>query len=96
MLTSKNRRHKSPYTLSIPLQIQLCMTRGFQRLRGDMTYFIVTVAANFVVALALGSCYYDLDATAETLNSKCILLYFAILFNALSSALEVGGDMHGR
>ena len=67
------------------------MTRGFQRLRGDMTYFGVTVAANLVVALALGSCYYDLAPTAETLNSKCILLYFAILFNALSSALEVCG-----
>lgn len=89
-LNIKYRRHKSPYTLSIPLQIQLCMIRGFQRLRGDMTYFTVTVAANFVIALALGSCYYNLAPIAETLNSKCILLYFAILFNALSSALEVG------
>ena len=94
-LNIKYRRNKSPYTLSIPLQIQLCMIRGFQRLRGDMTYFTVTVAANLVIALALGSCYYNLAPIAETLNSKCILLYFAILFNALSSALEVGTPAQG-
>lgn len=72
------------------MQVKLCMSRGFQRLRGDMTFFTITVAANLVIALALGSIYYDLAPTAETLNSKCILLYFAILFNALSCALEVG------
>ena len=82
-------RNKSPYTISIPMQVKLCMSRGFQRLRGDMTFFTITVAANLVIALALGSIYYDLAPTAETLNSKCILLYFAILFNALSCALEV-------
>ncbi|POS78197.1 hypothetical protein DHEL01_v203413 [Diaporthe helianthi] len=82
-------RSKSPYTLSVPMQVQLCLSRGFQRLRGDMTFFTITVAANLVIALALGSIYYDLAPTAETLNSKCILLYFAILFNGLSCALEI-------
>lgn len=72
------------------MQVKLCLSRGLQRLRGDMTFFTITVAANLVIALALGSIYYNLAPTAETLNSKCILLYFAILFNALSCALEVG------
>lgn len=71
------------------MQVQLCLSRGLQRLRGDMVFFTITVSANLVIALALGSIYYDLAPTAETLNSKCILLYFAILFNALSCALEV-------
>jgi ATP-binding cassette, subfamily G (WHITE), member 2, PDR len=71
------------------MQIRLCMTRGFQRLAGDKLFTAVTIAAMFIMALVLGSIFYDLAATADTLNSKCILLYFAILFNALSSALEV-------
>ncbi|KAI1635230.1 ABC-2 type transporter-domain-containing protein [Biscogniauxia mediterranea] len=82
-------RNQSPYTLSIHKQVQLCMTRGIQRLKGDLTFFAVTVAANFVVSLALGSIYYNLAPTADTVNKKCIMLYFAILFNALSSALEI-------
>ncbi|KAH9997170.1 ABC-2 type transporter-domain-containing protein, partial [Xylariaceae sp. FL0662B] len=82
-------RNKSPYTISIPMQVRLCMTRGFQRLLGDKTFFIVTVLANLIMALALGSIYYDLPQTADSMNSRCILLYFAILFNALSSALEI-------
>ncbi|KAK6067384.1 multidrug resistance protein cdr1 [Seiridium cupressi] len=82
-------RNWSPYTLSIPMQIGLCMQRGFQRLAGDKTFFIVTIAANFVISVVLGSIYYNLDPVADSLNSRCILLYFAILFNALSSALEI-------
>jgi ATP-binding cassette, subfamily G (WHITE), member 2, PDR len=71
------------------MQIQLCVSRGFQRLRGDMTFSIVTVLANLAISLALGSIYYDLPPVADSLESRCVLLYFAILFNALSSALEV-------
>ncbi|KAJ3578494.1 hypothetical protein NPX13_g2074 [Xylaria arbuscula] len=82
-------RSRSPYTISIPMQIQLCMTRGFQRIRGDMTFFVITVAANLVVSLSLGSIFYNLKPTAESINSRAVLLYFAILFNALSSALEI-------
>lgn len=29
-------RWRSPYTISVPMQIRLCMKRGFQRTRGDM------------------------------------------------------------
>ncbi|KAL7626532.1 Multidrug resistance protein [Parahypoxylon ruwenzoriense] len=82
-------RNKSPYTISIPMQIHLCMSRGFQRIAGDKTFVVVTVLANFVVSLTLGSIYYNLPPVAESMNSRCVLLYFAIVFNALSSALEI-------
>jgi ATP-binding cassette, subfamily G (WHITE), member 2, PDR len=65
------------------------MTRGFQRLAGDKLFTAITIAANFIMSLVLGSIFYNLDSTADTMNSKCVLLYFAILFNGLSSALEV-------
>ena len=31
---AKWQRAKSPYTLSVPMQVRLCTSRGFQRLRG--------------------------------------------------------------
>ncbi|KAL1889018.1 Multidrug resistance protein [Sporothrix stenoceras] len=80
---------KSPYTLSFPQQVALCMRRGVQRLRGDATFFVVTVAGNLVISLVLGSVFYQLPEDASSINSRCIVLFFAILFNALSSALEI-------
>ena len=34
---ARGQRIKSPYTISVPMQVRLCTTRGFQRLRGDMS-----------------------------------------------------------
>ncbi|KAI1390698.1 ABC-2 type transporter-domain-containing protein [Hypoxylon trugodes] len=82
-------RSKSPYTISIPMQIRLCMTRGFQRIMGDKAFVVVTILANLVISLVLGSIYYKLPPVAESMNSRCVLLYFAIVFNGLSSALEI-------
>lgn len=39
-IQAKGQRLKSPYTISLPMQIKLCVERGFQRLRGDMTIFL--------------------------------------------------------
>ncbi|KAJ5805910.1 uncharacterized protein N7503_003512 [Penicillium pulvis] len=80
---------RSPYTISVPLQVLLCIRRGFRRIQGDMSFFIVTVGGNFVLSLILGSVFYDLPDTSESLSNRCILLFFALLFNALNSSLEI-------
>ncbi|KAI9830727.1 MAG: hypothetical protein M1819_005391 [Sarea resinae] len=82
-------RPKSPYTISIPMQIKLCMKRGFQRLLGDMTFFYTTVFGNTVMALIVGSVFYDLPNSSSVFYSKGALIFFAILFAAMSSALEI-------
>jgi ABC-2 type transporter. len=88
-LTITYRTPRSPYTISVPLQVLLCIRRGFRRIQGDMSFFIVTVGGNFVLSLILGSVFYDLADTSASLNNRCILLFFALLFNALNSSLEV-------
>ncbi|KAL2847099.1 ABC-2 type transporter-domain-containing protein [Aspergillus pseudodeflectus] len=80
---------KSPYTISVPQQVALCVRRGYQRIMGDKTFFIVTVFGNFLMALLLGSVFYDLPDDTSSLNNRCILLFFALLFNALNSSLEI-------
>ncbi|KAF4334094.1 ABC transporter CDR4 [Fusarium beomiforme] len=86
---SKLSSDKSPFTISVPMQIRLCLDRGIKRLRGDPTFFIVTVVVNFVMSLVLGSVYFDLPGTAEYMNRRGSVLFFAILYNGLSSALEI-------
>ncbi|KAJ6008160.1 hypothetical protein N7540_012136 [Penicillium herquei] len=80
---------KSPYTVSVPLQVHLCIRRGIRRIQGDKTFFIITVGGNFVMSLILGSVYYHLSDDSSSMSNRCILLFFALLFNALNSSLEI-------
>lgn len=90
MNTKKNcSGSKSPYTLSVPMQIQLCLSRGFQRLRGDMSLFFTSVLGNFFFSLIISSIFYNLPADTSSFYSRGALLFYAILMNAFSSVLEV-------
>lgn len=71
------------------MQIKLCMVRGFQRLQAESGFAIITVTGNFIMSLVLGSVFYNLPPDTSSFFGRGTLLFFAILFNALSSALEV-------
>jgi ATP-binding cassette subfamily G (WHITE) protein 2 (PDR) len=86
---AKGQRLKSPYTISVPMQIKLCLERGFQRLRGDMTLFLSGVIGQSVMALIIGSVFYNLSDDTNSLYSRGALLFFAILMAAFQSALEI-------
>ena len=86
---SKYQRVKSPYTLSVWEQIRLCMTRGFHRLRGDTSIALSGFVGNFILALVIGSVFYNLREDTNSFFSRGALLFFAVLLNAFSSVLEV-------
>ena len=84
---------KSPYTLSVALQVKLCTQRGFQRLRGDMSLFFTGLFGQTMMALIIGSVFYNLSDDTNSLYSRGALLFFAILMAAFQSALEVSLDL---
>ncbi|KAK7206452.1 ABC-2 type transporter-domain-containing protein [Myxozyma melibiosi] len=86
---SGNISIKSPYTISVAMQIKLCVTRGFQRLNGDWTLFFTTLFSQIVLALVVSSVFYNLPSNTGSFYSRGALLFFAILLNAFSSALEI-------
>lgn len=86
---SKRQRAKSPYTLSVPMQVKLCMQRGFQRLRGDLPQVISGVVSNVIMAIIVGSVFLRLENNTNTLSSRGALLFFGVLLNAFASAQEV-------
>ncbi|KAF9003107.1 hypothetical protein BDZ89DRAFT_1050014 [Hymenopellis radicata] len=86
---AKGMRTRSPYTISMPMQVRLCINRGFQRLQGDMTLFFTALFGNFIMALIIGSIFYNLDKTSSSFYSRGALLFFAVLMNAFSSVLEI-------
>ncbi|KAI4113992.1 MAG: hypothetical protein LQ345_005144 [Seirophora villosa] len=86
---AKRQRVKSPYTISYPMQISLCVRRGFQRLKGDASLTLTGIIGNSIMALIIGSVFYNLDSTTNSFYSRGALLFFAILLNAFSSFLEI-------
>ncbi|RGP59878.1 ATP-binding cassette, subfamily g white, member 2, pdr [Fusarium sporotrichioides] len=86
---AKRQRAKSPYTLSYAQQIQLCLWRGWLRLKGDPGITVGSLIGNFVMALIIGSVFYNLDNTSSSFFQRGALLFFAVLMNAFASALEI-------
>ncbi|KAF8230823.1 putative ABC transporter [Tricholoma matsutake] len=87
MVQAKGSR--APYTLSIPMQIRLCLRRAYQRFMADMSSFFTGVIGNFVLALVISSIFFNLKTTTLSFYSRGALLFFAILMNAFASALEI-------
>ncbi|KAH8703208.1 putative ABC transporter [Talaromyces proteolyticus] len=86
---SNRQRLHSPYTLSYVEQIQLCLWRGFKRLKADPSLTLTALIGNFAMALIIASVFYNLPATAESFFSRGALLFYAVLMAAFSSALEI-------
>ncbi|KAH6872002.1 ABC-2 type transporter-domain-containing protein [Thelonectria olida] len=86
---AKGQRAKSPFTLSFTQQIQLCLWRGWKRLKGDPGLTIGALIGNFGMSLIIGSIFYNLDDDSDSFFQRGALLFFACLMNAASSALEI-------
>ncbi len=70
-------------------QIALCVDRGFQRLKGDLSLMLTGFIGNACMALIIGSVFYNLQNDTASLYSRGALLFFAILMAAFQSSLEV-------
>ncbi|KAI9038998.1 uncharacterized protein KD926_010100 [Aspergillus affinis] len=88
-MQSKQQRAKSPYTLSVIEQIHLNLTRGFQRLRADMTLTYSALFGNFFMSLILGSVFYNMNGDTSSFYQREVLLFYAVLLAAFASALEI-------
>ncbi|KAF2116373.1 ABC drug exporter AbcA [Lophiotrema nucula] len=86
---AKGQRIKSPYTLSYAQQVNLCLWRGFKRLMADPSITVTQLIANSIMALIIGSVFYNLQADTNSFYQRGALLFFAILMNAFGSALEI-------
>ncbi|KAL2815809.1 ABC-2 type transporter-domain-containing protein [Aspergillus cavernicola] len=86
---AKHTRPKSPYIISIPMQVKLNTIRAYQRLWNDAASTVSTIVTNIIMALIIGSVFYGTaDATAG-FTSKGATLFFAVLLNALTAMSEI-------
>ena len=86
---AKGQRLKAPYTLTYSQQVKLCMWRGVKRLKADPTQSLTMMVGNTIMALIISSLYYNMGTNTASFYGRCVVLFISILFNALSSMLEI-------
>ena len=67
----------------------MCTIRGFLRLRNDLAPPISGIIGNFIVAVILGSVYYNLPDTTSSFYGRTALIFFTTLLNAFITGFEV-------
>lgn len=86
---AKHVRPKSPYTISIGMQVKICTVRAYQRIWNDKASTISTVIGQIAQALIIGSIFYGTPLSTGSFFAKGSVLFFAVLLNALSSIVEI-------
>ncbi|CAI5759590.1 unnamed protein product [Candida verbasci] len=93
---SKHTHHKSPYTVSLPMQVRYIIKRNYARMKGDPSPTVLTILGNVVMSLILSSVFYNLQPTTGSIYYRTAVMYYSLLFNAYSSVLEIYTMYEGR
>lgn len=80
---------KSPFTVSIPMQLNICTKRAYQRLWNDKASTMTVVLGQIIMALVVGSVFYGTADNTNSFFARGSTLFFAILLNALIAVTEI-------
>ncbi|CAN3356086.1 pleiotropic ABC efflux transporter of multiple drugs Cdr1p [Diutina catenulata] len=86
---SKHISPKSSYTVSFFMQTRYIVARNFLRMKGDSSVPTFSVISQVVMALILSSVFYNLNQTTGSFYYRGAAMFFAVLYNAFSSSLEI-------
>ncbi|KAI4945647.1 hypothetical protein J4E91_007990 [Alternaria rosae] len=90
-IQAKHARPKSPYLISVPMQIKLNTRRAYQRIWGDVASTATQAGLNVIIALIVGSIYFGHSPGSSSFQGRGAVIFLAILFNALTSIGEIAG-----
>ena len=86
---AKHVRPKSPFTISIGMQVKLCTKRAWQRVWNNKSATGTQAVMQVILALIIGSVFYGTPNTTDGLFAKGSVLFQAILLNALNAIAEI-------
>ncbi|KAI5960963.1 CDR1 [Candida pseudojiufengensis] len=79
----------SPYTVSFNMQVKYIMHRNWLRMKGDPSITIFSIFGQLVMGLILSSVFYNLPPNTNSFYFRGAGMFFAVLFNAFASLLEI-------
>ncbi|KAI0332261.1 pleiotropic drug resistance ABC transporter [Cubamyces sp. BRFM 1775] len=80
---------RSPYIVSIPMQARALMRRRVQIIRGGMAAQVIQLASFVLQAIIMGTVFLRLKNQTDTFFSRGGVLFFSLLFAALSTMAEI-------
>ncbi|GME74090.1 unnamed protein product [Ambrosiozyma monospora] len=86
---SDHIRSSSPFTVSFWMQLKILTKRNWWRFKGDPSVSLMTIIGNSITGLILSSLFYNLADDTSTFYYRAAAMFYAVLFNAFSSFLEV-------
>ncbi|KAK0203605.1 pleiotropic drug resistance ABC transporter [Desarmillaria ectypa] len=86
---SRNTRPSSPYMISIPMQIRAVMKRRTQILWGNKQATIMNLISFILQGVIVGTVFVNAPESTSAFFSRSGVLFFALLFAALSSMAEI-------
>ncbi|EDK44697.1 multidrug resistance protein CDR1 [Lodderomyces elongisporus NRRL YB-4239] len=86
---AKHMNTASPYTVSFPMQVKYITKRNWLRMKGDPSIPVFSVLGQFFMGLVLSSVFYNLSQTTESFYFRGAGMFFAVLYNAFASLLEI-------
>ncbi len=88
-MQSDHMRPNSPYTVSVPMQIKYLTVRAYQRLWNDRVATVTQIIGQTIMALIIGSLFYNTPNDTNSFFQKGGVLFFAVLLNALMAINEI-------
>ncbi|KAI0188150.1 ABC-2 type transporter-domain-containing protein [Xylaria flabelliformis] len=78
-------------TYPIPMfsQVLICIRRGFLRLRNNYPPVVAGIVGNTIIAIVIGSVFYNLENTTDSLDKRAVLLFFSLTVTAFAPAFEI-------
>lgn len=80
---------KSPYIVSIPMQVKICTKRAYQRLWNDKVSTLTVLIGQIFMALIVGSVFFGSPDNTNSFFARGSTLFFATLLSALIAVTEI-------
>ncbi|TVY80888.1 ZEB2-regulated ABC transporter [Lachnellula suecica] len=88
-IRKKMKLYSSTYLIAISQQTTICLQRGFLRLRNNYVPGVSAIFANAILAIIVGTVFYDLPNTTDSMDQRAVLIFFSLMICAFSPAFEV-------
>jgi ATP-binding cassette, subfamily G (WHITE), member 2, SNQ2 len=85
----KHARPSSPYTISLPAQIREVLHRRVLILKGNISAQLTRTLSFIFQAIIMGTIFVNLKEETSEYFSRGGILFFSILFGALSATAEI-------
>lgn len=93
---AKSLPRQAAYTVSWNEQIKHLVSRGFKRMRGSPEMPVITCVMQGFMGFIVGSLFYNQEYTTASFFGRTAVVFFALLFNAMSVMLEIFAVFEAR